>query len=137
MKRDRPFGLASAVEAASHGKLPEWVGAFLASRGSDNAVLAAALAQRRHHWTGPMLVPLASLERLAGPEDEVLVPIEPEEWEEDVAAMREAIDEGWEPPPLLAQCVDGRLLLQDGNHRYQALLDEGATEAWVVIWSDD
>ena len=60
--------------------------------------------------------------RLAGPEDDALVPIETEEWEGDVEEMQESIDQGWEPPPLLAEYQDGRLLLQDGNHRYEALV---------------
>jgi hypothetical protein len=77
------------------------------------------------------------LVRLAGPEDDALVPIEPGEWEGDVGAMEESIEQGWEPPPLLAQHQDGRLLLQDGNHRYEALVREGEPEAWVLVWFDD
>ena len=40
--------------------------------------------------------------------------------------MDESIEAGWEPPPLLAEYRAGRLLLQDGNHRYEALKREGA-----------
>lgn len=134
MKRD--FSLTSARAAAANGTVALWVGDFLASRGSDNSVLAAALAQREHWWVGPIEVPLGRLERLAGPDD-VLVPIEPAEWEDDVADMEASIEDGWEPPPLLAEHQDGRLLLQDGNHRYEALRREGADAAWVLIYFDD
>jgi hypothetical protein len=130
----RRFSLASARAAADAGQIAIWVGDFLASRGSDNAVLAAALAQDRHWWLGPLRVPLDSLERLAGPEDEVLVPIDEDEWEDDVEGMEESIEEGWEPPPLLAEWQDGRLLLQDGNHRYEALQRAGEKSAWVLIY---
>ena len=133
---NRDFSLATARAASANDTIALWVGDFLASRGSDNAVLAAALAQREHWWVGPIEVPLDRLERLAGP-DEVLVPIEPQEWEHDVAEMEESIEEGWEPPPLLAEYQDGRLLLQDGNHRYEALQREGADAAWVLIYFDD
>ncbi len=75
--------------------------------------------------------------RLAGPEDEALVPIQAGEWEQDVETMEESIEAGWEPPPLLAQLQDGRLLLQDGNHRYEAMVRAGEPEAWVLIWFDD
>ena len=75
--------------------------------------------------------------RLAGPEDEALCPIEPDEWEGDVDAMEESLDDGWEPPPLLAEHQGGRLLLQDGNHRYEALVRAGETHAWTLIWFDD
>src|SRR4051794_24132293 len=131
------FSLASARAAAADGRTAIWVGEFLASRGSDNEILAAALAQRPHWWVGPIRVPLDDLVRLAGPEADALVPIEPEEWEGDVGEMEESIDHGWEPPPLLAEYQDGRLLLQDGNHRYEALDREGIGEAWVLIYFDD
>ena len=100
-------------------------------------MLAAALAQKQHWWVGPVSVPLDDLERLAGPEDEALVPIDEDEWEDDVGDMEQSLEEGWEPPPLLAEYQDGRLLLQDGNHRYEALQRDGAQEAWVLIFFDD
>jgi hypothetical protein len=134
----RRFSLASARAAADDDEtLARWVGDFLASHGSDNEVLAAALAQDRHWWLGPVLVPVDELIRLAGPEDEALCPIEPDDWEGDVDAMEESLDDGWEPPPLLAEHQDGRLLLQDGNHRYEALVRAGETHAWTLIWFDD
>jgi hypothetical protein len=134
----RRFSLASAFDAATDDeRLARWVGDFLASSGSDNATLAAGLAQEPHWWLGPVSVPVDDLVRLAGPEDDVLVPVEEEEWEDDVDAMEESIEEGWEPPPLLVEYQDGRLLLQDGNHRYEALRRAGEDRAWVLIWFDD
>jgi len=131
------FSLASARAAAAEDRTAMWVGDFLASRGSDNEVLAAALAQKRHWWLGPIRVPLDDLVRLAGPEDDALVAVAPKEWEGDVEEMQESLDEGWEPPPLLAEYQDGRLLLQDGNHRYEALARAGAPDAWVLVYFDD
>jgi hypothetical protein len=133
--RDR-FSLAGAAAAAdvSDEAIALWVGDFLASRGSDNAVLAAALAQDPHWWFGPVELPVADLVRLAGPEDDALCDIDPEEWEDDVDAMQESIDDGWEPPPLLAEWQADRLLLQDGNHRYEALVRAGETHAWTLVY---
>ncbi len=135
----RRFDLASARAAAAEGRIAEWVGDFLASPGSDNATLAAGLAQRRHWWLGPLPLPVEHLTRLAGPEPSVECPIDPEEWNDDVELMTDELEEGWEPPPLLAQWSrdDEALLLQDGNHRLEALLREGATHAWVIAWFDD
>jgi hypothetical protein len=130
------FSLASARAAAAANETALWVGDFLASRGSDNATLAAALAQKEHWWIGPVRVPLDDLVRLAGPEDEALVPIDSGEWEGDVEDMEESLEDGWEPPPLLAEFQEGRLLLQDGNHRYEALRRAGEPEAWVLIYFD-
>jgi hypothetical protein len=133
----RRFTLATARDAAARDDLAIWVGDFLASVGSDNQELAAALALRPHWWVGPVEIPVDDLVRLAGPEDEALVPIEPDEWEGDVDAMEESLDDGWQPPPLLAEYQDGRLLLQDGNHRFEALLRAGASHAWTLVYFDD
>ena len=133
----RRFTLGGARAAAAADELAQWVGDFLASKGSDNEVLAAALARRRHWWLGPLEVPVDDLVRLAGPEDEALCPIEPDEWDDDVDAMEDSLDDGWQPPPLLAEYRDGRLLLQDGNHRFEALLRAGASHAWTLVYFDD
>lgn len=131
------FDLRSAQEAARRGELARWVGDFLASRGSDNATLAAGLAVRPHEWFGPLEVPLDDLERLAGPESDVVCSVEPEEWEGDVGAMEEQVADGWQPPPLLVEARGDQLLVQDGNHRYEALQRAGEATAWVIVWADD
>jgi hypothetical protein len=138
MTGDRRFSLASAFEAAERDETALWVGDFLASRGSDNATLAAGLAQQKTWWVGPVRLQLSELTQLAGPADEdVLIPVEPEEWENDVDSMEESVEQGWEPPPLLIEFRDGDLLIQDGNHRFDALERAGETEAWVLIWFTD
>ena len=134
---DTRFDLRSAQRAAARVEIALWVGDLLASPGSDNEILAAALAQKQHWWVGPVELPLEDLVRLAGPEDDALVPIDDDVWEEDISTMEESVEEGWEPPPLLAEHQDGRLLLQDGNHRYEALSRSGAPTAWVLIYFDD
>lgn len=128
------FDLESACAAAARDETALWVGQLLASPGSDNAVLAAALAQEEHWWVGPVRIPVGDLVRLAGPEDDALCEIDSDDWEADVSAMTESVESGWEPPPLLAEFQAGRLLLQDGNHRYEALVREGAAHAWVLIY---
>ena len=50
--------------------------------------------------------------------------------------MEESLDEGWRPPPLLAEYQGGRLLLQDGNHRFEALVRAGETHAWTLVYFD-
>jgi hypothetical protein len=131
------FDLASARRAAERGETALWVGDFLASRGSDNEVLASALALRKHWWVGPISLPLRALTRLAGPEDDVLCPVADDEWEDDVSDMEESVEQGWEPPPLLAEFQRGRLLLQDGNHRYEALVRSGARRGWTLVYFDN
>jgi hypothetical protein len=131
------FSLASAHEAAEEERTALWVGEFLASRGSNNAELAAALSMKRHWWHGPVRLPVERLVRLAGPEHDAVVPIEPEVWEDDVDSMGESLEDGWEPPPLLVEYRDGDLLVQDGTHRLEALVRAGEQQAWVLIYFVD
>ena len=131
------FTLGSAQEAAAEGRLPLWVGEFLASKGSDNATLAAGLATEERWWLGPVKLPIDELERQAGPEDDVVCPIEPEEWEGDVDEMASSLEEGWQPPPVLVEVRGGELVLEDGNHRHEALRRAGAEHVWAVVWGDD
>jgi hypothetical protein len=137
MKTDRRFSLASAREAAEDGRTAISVGDFLASRGSDNEVLAAALATKRHAWLGPVLLPIERLVRIAGPEPDAVVPIDPDEWDDDIDAMEESLEEGWEPPPVLVEYTDGELIVQDGTHRLEALALDGETQAWALVYFPD
>jgi hypothetical protein len=134
---EESFSLASARAAAAAGETARWVGDYLASRGSDNATLAAGLAARPHQWFGPLRVPLDQLVRLAGPEPDATCRIDPAEWAHDVEAMESSLTQGWTAPPLLAELRDGQLLLQDGNHRYEALVRAGEQHTWVIVWCDD
>ena len=137
MPKDHRFTLASAREAADEDRTALWVGDFLSSRGSDNEVLAAALSTRKHWWLGPVQLPIDRLVRLSGPEPDVVVPVEPEVWEDDVEKMEDSLDDGWEPPPLLVEYSDGDLLVQDGTHRLEALARDGETEVWALVYFDD
>jgi hypothetical protein len=138
MTDDERYSLDSARRAAREGRVAEWVGEFLCSPGSNNAVLAAALAEEKRWWLGPVRVPLSQLNRLAGPEeDEVLCPIDEDEWEEDLEEMQDSIERGWQPPPVLASFHADGLHLEDGNHRAESLRRAGEHRAWAIICFDD
>ena len=131
---DDAYTLSSARRALDEGRLADWVSDFLSSSGSDNEPLAAALAFDGTTFRGPVELALDDLTPMAGPdEDAVVVPIDPEEWESDVEAMAEELEEGWEPPPLLVSHRDGAYFLEDGNHRHETLVRSGATHAWVIL----
>ena len=139
MTLDRAYDLESARAAAARDELARWVGDFLASRGSDNEVLAAALAQRRHAWLGPVRLPIGVVVPLSGPDDQdaTLCREDADDWHDEVGHMEEHIEKGWEPPPILVEHQHGRLLVQDGNHRLAALADAGETHCWAVVYFDD
>ena len=128
------FSFASAQQAADEGKLAEWVVDFLASPGSSNAELAAAIAFSGATYLGPIRFELDRLTPMAGPDKgRVAVPVPREEWESDVEAMEHSIEEGWRPPPLLVSHRNGKYYLEDGNHRYETLRRSGAKHAWTIL----
>jgi hypothetical protein len=131
------FSLSSAREAARHDGLDRWVGEFLRSPGSDNAALADQLADGSRHWLGPIELPLDRLHRLAGPEGQpVLRVVDDDEWRDDVEEMRDQIEDGWEPPPLIVSYRNGQLVLEDGNHRVESLRRAGELTGWAVVAFD-
>lgn len=135
MHDDHEFSVEAARSAAARDELDGWVARFLASPGSDNAPLAAELTERTSWWLGPVRVPLHDLHRLAGPPDHpVLCPVDDDDWRDDVDELADRIDEDrWHPPPVIATFADGRLLLEDGNHRVEGLRRAGEDHAWVVV----
>lgn len=130
------FSIDGARRASEQGALDRWVLEFLASPGSDNEELGEQLTERQRWWIGPLRVPIGSLHRLVGPPgDPVLCPVDDDDaWRDDVAEMAERIDDGqWAPAPVIVMRRDDQLVLEDGNHRVEALRRAGDDSAWAVI----
>jgi hypothetical protein len=138
MANDAGFSVDAARAAAARGTLRQFVADFLASEGSDNGALAADLTTRLPHWLGPVRVPLNRLWRLAGPPGApVICAVDEEEWRDDVSDLEAKVEEGWEPPPVIASARDGELYLEDGNHRVEGVRRAGAREIWVLVGFED
>ena len=138
MTDDDRFSVEAARAAAERDELGEWVAEFLASPGSDNGELAAGLTSRPRWWLGPVQVTLQELNRLAGPPGEpVMYAVDEDYWRDDVEDLEQKVRDGWEPPPVIASYRDGRLILEDGNHRVEGVRRSGAGETWTVIGFDD
>jgi hypothetical protein len=139
MSDDHEHSVQAAREAADRDELNAWVARFLASPGSDNAELAHALTEPPRAWLGPVEVPTDQLHRLAGPPDApVLCPVDEDFWRDDVDDMAEAIeDDDWEPPPVIVTHRDGKLMLEDGNHRVEGTRRAGQDSVWAIIAFDD
>lgn len=134
MNGDGRYSLESARSAGDRDELGVWVAGFLASPGSDNAVLAAELTQKLKWWAGPERLRIDELNRLAGPPGEpVLCPVDEDYWDDRVDNIDELAEEGWEPPPVVVSYRDGELVLEDGNHRVEGLRRAGNTEVWAVV----
>ncbi len=131
---DHAYSVDTARRASDAGRLAEWVTAFLSSPGSDNEELAAELALRGATFLGPVRLALDDLHPLAGPDDhDVEIPVPVREWDVEVDAMDESLARGWEPPPLLVSFRHGTFVLEDGNHRHDALRRAGVTQTWAII----
>jgi hypothetical protein len=131
------YSTESARTAAEHGRLGDWVARFLCSPGSDNCTLGELLSEERRFWFGPVQVPLDQLHRLAGPPGAPVLQAVPEEyWRDDVEDLARRIARGFEPPPVIVSHRDCQLMLEDGNHRVEALRRAGVKTAWAVIGFD-
>lgn len=134
MSESDQYSVDAARAAAEQDQLRVWVASFLASPGSDNPELARQLTDECRWWLGPVPVPLDRLHRLAGPAgDPVLEVVEEDEWRDDVDDLAAGIEDGHEPPPVVASYREDRLVLEDGNHRVEALRRAGVDEAWTVV----
>jgi hypothetical protein len=128
------YSVSSARAAGDRGELADWVAGFLSSPGSDNGALAAALVGEIEHWVGPVLLPIDRLERLAGPPgDPVLCPVGDDFWDERVDDIEETAERGGELPPVIVAYRDGRLVLEDGNHRVEGARRAGRRCGWGVV----
>jgi hypothetical protein len=134
MTDGQDFTVESAREAAERDELADWVARFLASPGSDNPLLAQILTDPPRTWIGPVQLRLDQLHRLAGPPDHpVLCPVDDDEWRDDVNDLEEKVAEGFEPPPMVVTFRDEQLVLEDGNHRAEALRRAGEDGVWAVV----
>ncbi|MGY6501150.1 MAG: hypothetical protein ACXIVQ_09710 [Acidimicrobiales bacterium] len=123
-----------ARAAADADDLDAWVRTFLGSPGSDNAELGDQLDDKVRWWAGPMKLPLDQMNRLAGPAGHpVIEVVEEDYWRDDVGEMAEKIANGWEPPPVVIVHRDDQLVLEDGNHRVEALRQASFDEAWSIV----
>ena len=129
------YSVEGARQAAERDDLGAWVARFLASPGSDNALLAQKLQDELTCWTGPITLPVNRLQRLAGPaEDPVLCPVDDDYWDDRVDDMAERIDDDdWEPSPVIVAYRGGDLVLEDGNHRVESLRRVGRDEVWAIV----
>ena len=128
----------AARRAADRDELGAWVADFLASPGSDNAALAEELSDPPRWWLGPVQLPFDQLHRLAGPSgDPVLEEVDEEFWRDDVDDLARSIEGGFEPPPVIVSYRHDQLVLEDGNHRLEALRRAGRRQTWGVVGFED
>lgn len=138
MSSGHEYSTDAARAAAERNELGDWVARFLRSAGSDNPGLAHLLCEELCCWQGPVQLPIDQLPRLAGPPGApVLRAVDDDEWRDDVDDLARRIKEGFEPPPVIVSRRHGQLVLEDGNHRVEALRRAGVTQTWAVVGFED
>lgn len=135
MSSDQRFTVADARRAADADDLGRFVADFLAASGSDNPLLGRKLADEVVSWTGPVRLPFDEIHRLAGPPDQPTLERLDAEDLDTVESMRNSIDDGWEPAPLVVTYDDqlDHLVLEDGNHRVEGLRRAGKDDYWSIV----
>jgi hypothetical protein len=123
----------SAIEYSKLGKLDEWVHSFLRGEG-NNIPFSTGLKLENRYFIGPVRMPLDIFQRCCGPEDNMKHQIDRNGFEYRVDAMGTRLQNGWDMPPLIINYANGRFELNDGNHRYEALIRSGVKEYHVIVW---
>lgn len=136
MDDNEEFTVESCRAAVEHGDAGKWVEAFLGSDGSDNTELGSRLRRERTAWHGPVMIDFDILRRLAGPEDQPVLDGMDDDDIETADDMSESVDDGWNPPPVIATWSDDHVMVEDGNHRIEGLRRAGETEYWTLVGLD-
>ncbi|WP_341677479.1 hypothetical protein [Niveibacterium sp. SC-1] len=123
-----------AFDAARDGQIERWIHRYLNAEG-NNPALSEGLKRAPRAYFGPIHFPVALLHRCCGPEPSMKYPEPRESFERRVERIGAAIEAGHALPPLIVEYADDVLTLNDGNHRYEALLRSGADTCVVIIWT--
>lgn len=131
---DNKYTLSGAMEYKKHGKIEEWVHEFLLGIG-DNKEFSEGLKLEERFYLGPLKMPLNMFNRICGPEKDMQCQIPKEAFENHVNNMMKAINDGWDIPPLIVYYGDKKFELNDGNHRFEALVRNGNQHYYVIFWT--
>lgn len=130
---DMKFNVDEAIEYSNKCKIEEWVHIFLTTVG-NNIAFSDGLKLQKRYWLGPVLCDLNKFNRCCGPEKNIKYHEPTENWDMRVGKMEESIRKGWDMPPLIVNHDNGQFELNDGNHRYEALIRAGISRYWVIFW---
>lgn len=130
------FNVDEAIEFGKRGEIEEWVHLFLNSVG-DNRAFSEGLKLQKRYWIGPLLIELNKLKRCCGPEPEMQFVDSAEAWEKHISKFQELIRNNWDMPPLIVQHLEDQLVINDGNHRWEAMKREKFDKCWVIIWGSE
>lgn len=127
------FTLESALKAKGQGKLHQWVINYLNDEGK-NEKLSKILKEESNIWMDIVEYPLDKLERVMGPEKEMVFRESPKKWEKRINHFMECIKNGEALPPIMATDYWNEIHICDGTHRYEALKRTGYKKYWTIFY---
>lgn len=131
--------LTSAMEWAAHGKIEDWVHAYLLSDG-ENKEFSDGLKIVDRIFLGPVAMPINLFTRCSGPEEDMPYRVHPGWWEVKMERIMKAVEENADLPPIIVHYMipegktQGEFELNDGNHRWEAYHRLGIETAQAIVW---
>ncbi|MBN2853329.1 MAG: ParB-like nuclease domain-containing protein [Clostridia bacterium] len=127
------YSLKNALKCGENGEIEEWIHDFLCNEGKNKAFSDGLKLFKRFYY-GPVKMPLSLFKRCCGPEKDMKYMISEKLFEAYIRQMMKEIEKGWDIPPLIVNYADGAFVLNDGNHRFEAMKRYGIDEYYIVIW---
>ena len=124
----------SAREFSAAGRLEEWIHLFLYGEG-NNKPFSDGLKIEPRRFLAPEKMNLNRLARCCGPEAEMQFNVPEEGFIKRVGNIFDRYKNGnWDMPPLIVCRGGNGYIINDGNHRYEALKKAGEAQHWVIVW---
>lgn len=133
---DNKFTLYGAMEYKKLNKIEEWVHEFLLDIG-NNKDFSDGLKLEKRYYYGPVKMPLSMFRRICGPEEDMKYQNPKDGFEYHVGNMINSIGDGWDLPPLIINYTNKEFELNDGNHRYEALVRSNISDYYVIFWTSN
>jgi hypothetical protein len=111
----------------------KWIQVFLRSEG-NNVGLADGLLLKKRFYFGPILYDISKLQRCCGPEKSMKYRTPEDEFDKKVNSIINRILAGWEIPPIIVNYDNKKMIINDGNHRYEAYKRIGRNQIKVIFW---
>ena len=125
--------LSKALEFSNKNNLEEWIHLFLNAEG-NNVPFSDGLKLEKRYFVGPLKMPLNLFSRCCGPEKNMKYVVNELSFKNNVYNIVEMFKNNWDMPPLIINYSKGKFELNDGNHRYEALVQNKTLEYYIIIW---
>lgn len=123
----------SAAAYSEAGMLEEWIHTYLLF-GRRNQAFSEGLRLMCRIYEGPHWLPLDLFKQTSGPGRGMKWQVDQGDFEQKVMHCSKQIQRGEEPPPLIANYVQGTMELNSGNPLLEALHREGVSKYPVIVW---